>query len=169
MIMEDNHIACLRKVRTEEERERRHKYGDAGARFSSRAYEPRQDGITNTISTITKDNYIMTKFRIRKLTPTECFRLMGVRDADIGKIRTAEFKKGEVTPVNYGEHGDLTDKDLKKETKLERISESQQYKMAGNSIVVDVLDHIFENMFFPQQPKEEDESDLLFKSCDYEG
>ena len=29
------------------------------------------------------------KFRIRKLTPRECFRLMGVDDADIDKIQAS--------------------------------------------------------------------------------
>lgn len=57
------------------------------------------------------------KYRIRKLTPRECFRLMGVDDADIDKIQAAG------------------------------ISNSQQYKMAGNSIVVDNLYHIFRTMF----------------------
>jgi len=56
-------------------------------------------------------------YRIRKLTPRECFRLMGVNDEDITKINEAG------------------------------ISESQQYKMAGNSIVVNVLEGIFTQMF----------------------
>mgnify|MGYP002852465381 CR=1 FL=1 len=54
---------------------------------------------------------------IRKLTPRECFRLMGVQDSDIDKIKRAG------------------------------ISWTQQYKMAGNSIVVDVLYHIFRQAF----------------------
>lgn len=62
-------------------------------------------------------NQDMKKYRIRKLTPTECFRLMGVDDADIKKIKDAG------------------------------ISDSQQYKLAGNSIVVDVLVGIFSQMF----------------------
>jgi DNA (cytosine-5)-methyltransferase 1 len=57
------------------------------------------------------------KFRIRKLTPKECFRLMGVDDKDIDKIQAAG------------------------------VSNSGQYKLAGNSIVVDVLYHIFRKMF----------------------
>ena len=56
------------------------------------------------------------KFRIRKLTPRECFRLMGVDDKDIDKIQAAG------------------------------ISNSGQYKLAGNSIVVDVLVAIFDKM-----------------------
>ena len=75
-------------------------------------------GISNTITTVQKDNYVMeTTYRIRKLTPRECFRLMGMRDDDIDKIQAAG------------------------------ISNTQQYKMAGNSIVVDVLEAIFKNLF----------------------
>lgn len=57
------------------------------------------------------------RHRIRKLTPRECFRLMGVDDKDIDKIQAAG------------------------------ISNTQQYKLAGNSIVVDVLYHIFRKAF----------------------
>ena len=56
-------------------------------------------------------------FRIRKLTPRECFRLMGLNDQDIDRIQEAG------------------------------ISGSQQYKMAGNSIVVQVMEGIFTQMF----------------------
>lgn len=61
------------------------------------------------------------RYRIRKLTPRECFRLMGVDDADIDKIQASG------------------------------ISNSQQYKCAGNSIVVDVLYHLFRKMFVETQ------------------
>ena len=57
------------------------------------------------------------KSRIRRLTPRECFRLMGVTEADIDKIQQSG------------------------------VSNSQQYKMAGNSIVVDVMYYIFKNSF----------------------
>lgn len=60
---------------------------------------------------------IQSHYRIRKLTPRECFRLMDVDDADIDKIQAAG------------------------------ISNSQQYKLAGNSIVVNVLYHLFRKMF----------------------
>ena len=64
-----------------------------------------------------KEHYSNGEFRIRKLTPRECFRLMGMRDDDIDKIQEAG------------------------------ISNTQQYKLAGNSIVVDVLETIFRNLF----------------------
>lgn len=53
----------------------------------------------------------------RRITPREAFRLMGVSDIDIDKLQR----------VN--------------------IPETQQYKMAGNSIVVNVLEEIFKNLF----------------------
>lgn len=56
-------------------------------------------------------------YRIRKLTPKECWRLMGFEDE--------QFQKA----VNAG------------------VSNSQLYKQAGNSIVVDVLEYIFKNLF----------------------
>ena len=60
-------------------------------------------------------------YRIRKLTPRECLRLMGVRDEQFDKLHD--------------------------------ISNSQLYKMAGNSIVVDVLMAIFKNLFMPTEQK----------------
>ena len=54
-------------------------------------------------------------YRIRKLTPKECLRLMGLRDEQIDKMNG--------------------------------ISNSQLYKMAGNSIVIPVLEAIFKELF----------------------
>lgn len=70
-------------------------------------------------------------FRIRKLTPRECFRLMGVDDADIDKIQASG------------------------------ISNSAQYKLAGNSIVVDVLYHLFRKMFVETEPDKTNEPQQL--------
>lgn len=59
---------------------------------------------------------IFTEYRIRKLTPLECFRLMGVTDSDGAKMLS----------VN---------------------SNSQCYRQAGNSIVVDVMAAMFKQLF----------------------
>ena len=58
-----------------------------------------------------------SEYRIRKLTERECFRLMDMPEEYIDKIQQAG------------------------------ISRSQQYKMAGNSIVVSCLYHIFRKAF----------------------
>ena len=75
------------------------------------------DDVSNTLTSVQKDNLVAEPLRIRKLTPRECFRLMGVTEADIDKIQQSG------------------------------VSQSQQYKMAGNSIVVDCLYHLFRKMF----------------------
>jgi DNA (cytosine-5)-methyltransferase 3A len=130
------------------------------SRHNMTELEPRTDGMANTLSTVQKDNLLMeptasvspqrklefkgdkgfsnispslrssdykcphvvkepqlVNYRIRKLTPVEVFRLMDVDDADIDKL------------LNSG------------------ISNSQLYKMAGNSIVVSCLFHIFRKLF----------------------
>lgn len=69
---------------------------------------------------ITTNPYFMPSYldnyRIRKLSPIECFSLMGFAREDFFKVKKAG------------------------------ISDSQCYKQAGNSIVVDVLEAIFRNM-----------------------
>lgn len=63
-----------------------------------------------------------TRFRIRKLTPRECYRLMDVPENIIDRL------------LNSG------------------ISKSQHYKLAGNSIVVACLKHIFKSLFTNEIP-----------------
>ncbi len=89
-----------------------------------------------------KINDTMAKiYRIRKLTARECFRLMGVPEADIDKVqnypKVPDGNGGWVLPEGMDEA----------QAKKLKISESQQYKLAGNSIVVQVLEAIFTQMF----------------------
>ena len=74
--------------------------------------------ISNTVtaSHMPKTYGDSTDFRIRKLTPKECWRLMGFDDDD--------FYKAEAVNSN-----------------------AQLYKQAGNSIVVDVIEKIYEKLF----------------------
>jgi len=60
--------------------------------------------------------YLENTYRIRKLTPLECMRLMGFDDKDYYILKD------------------------------NKISNSQIYKMAGNSIVVNVLEEIFNKL-----------------------
>lgn len=62
---------------------------------------------------------VLTNGRCRKLTPKEYFRLMGFSDSDY-----------ELLAMNG-------------------ISKTQIYKMAGNSIVVTVLEHLFKQIYTP--------------------
>lgn len=92
---------------------------------------------------ITKLNFqdhTIKSYAIRKLTPKECFRLMGVRDDVISTMQSSNAQAAERVP---GWKGKGKPEDM-------AISASQQYKQAGNSIVVDVLAHIYENLFYPK-------------------
>ena len=81
---------------------------------SNRCYH--EQGISPTITSASADEKVITDYHIRKLTPKECWRLMGFDDEDFEKA----------SKVN---------------------SNSQLYKQAGNSIVVNVLEAIFKNLF----------------------
>lgn len=71
---------------------------------------------SNALTTVQKDSLVNCNFRIRKLTPKECWRLMGFTDEDFEKAKAAG------------------------------ISNSQLYKQAGNSIVVNCLEAIFKEL-----------------------
>ena len=77
-----------------------------------------KDGLAPTFCAVSKGK------RIRRLTPREIFRLMGVRDAQIDTLQAAG------------------------------LSRTRQTQLAGNSIVVDVLYHIFDHMFVHTEPVE---------------
>ena len=64
---------------------------------------------------------ILINGKVRLLTPKETFRLMGVKDEDIDKIQSLGF------------------------------GNERQYRLAGNSIVVDVLMNIFKELFKEEQ------------------
>lgn len=97
---------------------------------------------------ITKFNFkdkTIKSYAIRKLTPFECFRLMGVRDDVIRTMQSTNAQAAERVP-GYKGKGKAEDM---------AVSASQQYKQAGNSIVVDVLAAIYQQLWYPKEPKRE--------------
>lgn len=78
--------------------------------------ETDMEGI-NVLLTPEQRKSIIKRIRVRKLTPKDCMRLMGVSDGDFDKM------------------------------KADGISDTQLFKLAGNSIVVPVLEGIFTQMF----------------------
>lgn len=73
--------------------------------------------VSPTLTTTPGVRRLESLIRIRRLTPLECFRLMGFSDEDFWKAKEAG------------------------------VSDSQLYKQAGNSIVVDVLYYIFLELY----------------------
>lgn len=93
-----------------------HSYTTSEQRNSLSKYIESNNGVMPTLTTRPDCLGYATlppNIRIRKLTPKECWRLMGFDDCDIEKAQAAG------------------------------VSNAQLYKQAGNSIVVDVLEHIF--------------------------
>lgn len=106
------------------------------------------DSVGSTLTSARPNNVYGDTFpyRIRRLVPRECFRLMDVADEDYDRIKN--YVKGH-----------------RKNGKPMYISESQQYKLAGNSIVVACMEHIFEQLFFPSgrvtEPRQLDIFDII--------
>lgn len=75
--------------------------------------------------------------QIRKYTPRDCFRLMGVHEADIDKLLSKE-KTGQLI-----------------------ICKSKLYALAGNSIVTNCLTAMFEELIFPSGNYYHDKSGQL--------
>lgn len=55
--------------------------------YTEQRLEPNTSGTTNTITSVQKDNWLVNNCRIRKLTPKECWRLMGFSDNDFEKAK----------------------------------------------------------------------------------
>ena len=91
-----------------------------GINFKQTSQILSSEGISATLNTMQgghREPKILEEHRVRKLTPLECWRLMGFSDEDFYKAKNAG------------------------------ISNSQLYKQAGNSIVVPVLESIFKELF----------------------
>ena len=96
-------------------------YEGNGINISSRMKYQRGNVQKQSCQTITTSGgndrgVVTTDYRIRKLTPRECFRLMGFDDSDFDKAEG-------------------------------NLSNTQLYKQAGNSIVVNVLEEIYKHLF----------------------
>lgn len=156
--MERRYIVAKR--RTEQGKIIRRQYrGDAGVPYQL------VKGYANTITTYTTDNWIMElnennnmeeltyhehptkeqlleyfgpRIRVRKMTPKTAFRLQDVSDEDIDKIMNVEET--------------VTLKDGTVKTK-KAVTKTAAYRLAGNSIVVSCLYHIFRTMFLDNQPE----------------
>lgn len=84
--------------------------------FSKNKYNIKISPVVKTKDGQCLSDLIETGYVIRKLTPLECWRVMGFSDEDFEKAKAIG------------------------------TSDTQLYKQAGNSIVVDVLEGIFKNI-----------------------
>jgi len=157
--------SVLTPVRTEYGKAIRKQYGDNNlpeSRHNLTQLQPKQDGTSNTLTSVAKDNlliepsdptiispghgyfegavntetsptvkcsamqaqhFVSNGIRIRRLTERELYRLMDVSEPDIDTLLAAP------------------------------IPRTQHAKLAGNSIVVACLYHIFRNLFVTTEPE----------------
>ena len=132
---------------------------------------PERYGITNTLTTVEKDNYLVTS-DINKTIPIKNGTKKGYLEAHQGDgidlinptcnnrrgrvqkdcsqtltcnndrgVVTDDFRIRKLTPLEFWRLMGIDDKDFYKARKVN--SDSQLYKQAGNAIVVDVLAAIF--------------------------
>jgi DNA (cytosine-5)-methyltransferase 1 len=83
--------------------------------------EPNSQGITNTLTSVQKDNLLQQDYSIRRLTEIEVERLQG-------------FKDNWTAIGNY-------------DGVIKPISKTQRYKMCGNAVTVDIVQLITDKLF----------------------
>lgn len=127
-VQKDNYVIepCL-KIKEATKAGYKEAYAGDGVNISGRMKYQRgnvQKEMTQTLMANGSERGVVTPdMRIRKLTPRECWRLMGFGDED--------FDKAKAVPT----------------------SDTQLYKQAGNSIVVNVLEAVFKNLFKLEKTK----------------
>ena len=144
------------------------------SRHNMTELKPREDGISNTLTTVQKDNLLLEPkviedfysnrdIRVYEDCPTLRSERTGlkvaVREATIQKIGNyhesnhesngnaqimQNYRIRKLTPKEYWRLMGFTDEEFAKAEEVN--SNSQLYKQAGNSIVVDVLEYIFKNL-----------------------
>lgn len=125
----------------------------SGIRTEQR-FEPNTKGVANTLTTVQKDNYLYDKdgtpCRVRKLTPLEYYRLMGFSDLQFVQSALLCDRAGAKDVIMSAQMLDmpLTQMvmDRQAASKKNTTSNTQLYKQAGNSIVVDVMYHLLLNV-----------------------
>lgn len=127
-VQKDNYVIepCL-KIKEATKAGYKEAYAGDGVNISGRMKYQRgnvQKEMTQTLMASGSERGVVTSdMRIRKLTPRECWRLMGFEDTD--------FDKAKAVPT----------------------SDTQLYKQAGNSIVVNVLEAVFRNLLGVEKTK----------------
>lgn len=182
----DNHGECVSVLdtpnvlvsrRTEEGKKLRKEY-EAGLTYAPRKtmqrLEPRADGVSNTLTTVTKDNLVIEPVcSVHPLSHALEFRGARSLSKEAPTIRATEgkavtcvyeampFSIRRLTPKECLRLMDVSDEDI---AKIERavvghhkngkpkyLGDTAKYSLAGNSIVVSCLEYIFAKMLLAKE------------------
>ena len=111
-----------------------------------------KNGARNIIKNITEHQGYegvieIDEYRIRKLTPNECWHLMGFTLEDYITARIGDREKAKELISEYEPDRHLELMQLVESKEMTNVSSTQLYKQAGNSIVVDVLYYIYKQLY----------------------
>lgn len=106
--------------------------------------EPRFDGCTNTLTSVQKDNYVATPVLEDGVSRTVRASGRGSTDRHSWDVIKHDLRIRKLTPLSCWRLMGFDDADFEKAAKVN--SNTQLYKQAGNSIVVDVLEAILEEL-----------------------
>lgn len=192
--MERRYIVAKR--RSEQGKLIRRQYkNDIGVPYQlCKGYSLMLGGYSNTITTFTTDNWILElkdndnmnnlvyhehptkedlleyfgrRIRVRKMHQIESFLLMDCSMEDIEKIISYPFKNRAERELAIKEATERGDKKELSRIRRESISKTNCYKLAGNSIVVSCLYHIFRTLFLPNQPENQKSCVMQFGLFDF--
>lgn len=90
---------------------------------------------------------IAIQYRIRKLTPLECWFLMGFSEEDFLSAKTGSRDNARKYMQEFEPDRHLEMMQLVDSKGVQKISSSQLYKQAGNSITTCTLYYIYKNLY----------------------
>ena len=90
---------------------------------------------------------IASQYRIRKLTPLSCWRLMGFTEEDFLTAKTGSRNNARKYMQEFEPDRHLEMMQLVDSKGVQKISSSQLYKQAGNSITTCTLYYIYKNLY----------------------
>jgi len=90
---------------------------------------------------------VASQYRIRKLTPLSCWRLMGFTEEDFLTAKTGSRDNARKYMQEFEPDRHLKMMQAVESKDVQKLSNSQLYKQAGNSITTCTLYYIYKNLY----------------------
>ena len=90
---------------------------------------------------------VASQYRIRKLTPLECWLLMGFSEEDFLSAKTGSKNNARKYMQEFEPDRHLEMMQAVESKDIQKLSNSQLYKQAGNSITTCTLYYIYKNLY----------------------
>ena len=130
---------------SKEENELNRQLQKLARQYNNKNTKPWVKEILESILALKPNQYV----RVRKITPTETLRFMGVPQEYIQRMTRPRV---ELKKLGYSE--EQIDKLLTVHGKVIKVNDQELYHQAGNSIVVDVIKHIYASLLLSREEYE---------------